>query len=103
MKNLLTVRKLMMFLFQEIPEKILESKGKANSPGVLFCLYLVIDDIFASPPPCLKLYGYHIINILSTKGFSPDQNTNCDNIIREQKMVGKSSLIYPEFQPEIKL
>ena len=100
----------MMFLFQEDPERNngIEKKDKtrffgASCDGVSLCLYLALLAIFASPSPCIKLYGYDFDNIVSTKIYSLDHSTNCDNRIRVSKTKEEGSLIYAEVQPEIKL
>ena len=50
----------------------MESKRKANLSGLLcdgvaLCLYLALIANFASPSPCIKLYGDDFDNIVSTK------------------------------------
>ena len=42
-------------------------------------------------------------NIVSTKIYSLDHSTNCDNKIRVSRTIEEGSLIYAEVQPEIKL
>ena len=59
--------------------------------------------IFASPSPCIKLYGYDFDNIVSTKVYFLDHSTNCENKNRVSKTKGEGSLIYAEVQLEIKL
>ena len=59
--------------------------------------------IFASLSLCIKLYGYDFDNIVSTKLYSLDHSSNCDNKIRVSKTIEKGSLIYAEVHPEIKL
>ena len=108
MKSTLAARKLMMFLFQENPEKVLESKRKkslsgASCDGVSLCLYLALLAIFGSPSPCIKLYDCDFDNTLSTKIYSLDHSTNCDNKIRVSKTKEEGSLINAEVQPKIKL
>ena len=86
----------------------MKSKRKASSSGassdeVSLCLYLALLAIFASPSPCIKLYGYDFDNIVSTKIYSLDHSTNCDNKNRVSKTKEESRLIYAEIQSEIKL
>ena len=86
----------------------MEIKRKARSSGascdgVSICLYLALLASFASPSYSIKLNGYDFNNSVSTKIFSLDQSTNCDNKIRESETKEKGSLIYTEVQPEIKL
>ena len=86
----------------------MEPKRKTSSSGascdeVSLCLYLALLGIFASPSPCIKLYGYDFDNILSTKIFSIDHSTNCDNKIRVSETKEEGTLLYAEVQPEIKL
>ena len=59
--------------------------------------------IFASPSLCIELYGCDFDNIVSTKIYSLDHSTNCDNKIRVSITIEEGSLIYAEVQPEIKL
>ena len=75
----------------------------AACDGVSLCLYLAMIAIFASPSICIKLYGYDFDNIVSTKIYSLDHSTNCDNKIRVSKTIEEGSLIYAEIQPQIKL
>ena len=83
------------------------SLSGASCDGVSLCLYLALLVIFASPSPCIKLYGYDfntgIINIVSTKIYSLDHSTNCDKKFRESKTKEEGSLIYAEVQPEMKI
>ena len=86
----------------------MESKRKTSSSGascdgISLCLYLALLAVFASPSLCNKLYGYDFDNIVSTKLYSLDYSTNCDNKIRVSKTIEEGSLIYAEVQPEIKL
>ena len=62
-----------------------------------------VSAIFSSPSPCIKLYGYDFDNIVSTKTYSLDNSTNCDNKIRESKTKEEGSLIYAEVRLGIKL
>ena len=83
----------------------MESKRKTSSSGascdgISICLYLALLAIFASPSFCIKLYGYDFDNIVSTKIYSLDHSTNCDNTIRVSKTIEEGSLIYAEVQPE---
>ena len=92
----LAVRRLMMFLFKENPEKIVESKRKASSTGaswygVSICWYLDMIAIFASPSPYIKLYSYDFYNSVSAKIYSLDYSTNCDNKIRVSKTKAEGS------------
>ena len=85
----------------------MESKRKTSSSGascdgISLCLYLALLAIFASPPLCIKLYGYDFDNILSTKIYSLDHSTDCDNKIRVSTTI-EGSLMYAEVQPKIKL
>ena len=66
-------------------------------------MYLVLLAIFASPSLCFNIYGYDFENIVSTKIYSLDHSTNCDNKIRVSKTLEEGNLIYAEVQPEIKL
>ena len=59
--------------------------------------------IFASPSLCIKLYGYDFDNIVSTKIYSLDHISNCDNKIRVSRTIEEGSLIYAGLKPEIKL
>ena len=59
--------------------------------------------IFASPSLRIKFYGYVLANIVSTKIYSLDHSTNCDNKIRVSKTIEEGSLIYADVQLEIKL
>ena len=86
----------------------MESKRKASSSGascygVSLCLKLALLAIFASPSPCIKQYVYDFDNIVTTKIYSLDHSTNCDNEIRVSKSKEEDSFIYGEVQPEIKL
>ena len=86
----------------------MESKRKTSSSGascdgISLCLYLALLAVFASPSLCIKLYGYDFDNIVSTKIYSLDYSTNCDNKIRVSKTIEEGSLIYAEVHPEIKL
>ena len=107
MRSYLAARKRMMYLFQ-IQKEIKELKRKTSSSGASYdgislCLYVALLAIFASPSLCIKLYGYDFDNIVSTKFFSLDHSTNCDNKIRVSKTIEEGSLIYAEVLPEIKL
>ena len=66
-------------------------------------MYLALLAIFASPSLFIKLYGYDFDNIVSTKIYSLDHSTNCDNKIRVSKRIEEGSLIYAEVKLEIKL
>ena len=79
------------------------SSSGASCDGVSLCLYLAMIAILASPSLCIKLYGFDFDNIVSTKIYSLNHSTNCDNKIRVSKTIEKGSLIYAEVQPEIKL
>ena len=79
------------------------SSSGAPCDGVSLCLYLAMIAIFAFHSLCIKLYGYDFDNIVSTKIYSLDHSTNCDNKIRVSKTIEEGSLIYAEVQPEIKL
>ena len=79
------------------------SSSGASCDGVSLCLYLAMIAILASPSLCIKLYGYYFDSIVSTKIFSLDHSTNCDNKIRVLKTIEEGSLIYAEVQPKIKL
>ena len=86
----------------------MESKRKASSSGascdeVSLCLYLALLAIFPSPSPCIKFYGYDFDKIESTKIYSLDYITNCDNKTRVSETKEEVSLIYAEVQPERKL
>ena len=86
----------------------MESKRKTSSSGlscdgISLCLFLALLAIFASASLCIKLYGYDFDKILSTKIYSQDHSTNCDNKIRVSKTIEEGSLIYAEVQPEVKL
>ena len=86
----------------------MESKRKtsasgASCDGVSISLYLALLAIFASPATCIKLYGYDFDNIVSTKIYSLDHSTICDNKIRVLKTIEKGKLLYAEVQLEIKL
>ena len=85
----------------------MEPKRKTSSSGALYdgialCLYLALLAIFASPSPCIKLYGYDMDNIVSTRVYSLDHSTNCDYKILLSKAKEEGTLIYAEVQPEIK-
>ena len=87
---------------------MMESKRKTSSSGascdgISLCLYLALLAIFASPSICIKVYGDDFDNIVSTKIFSLDHSTNCDNKIRVSKTIEEGSLLYAEVQPEIKI
>ena len=74
------------FCFRKNQKEIMESKRKATSSGALcdgvsLCLYLTLLAFFASPSPCINLYGYEFDSIVSTKIYSLDHSTNCDNKI----------------------
>ena len=75
----------------------------ASCDGISLCLYPALLAIFASPSLCIKLYGYDFDYIVSTKIYSLDHSTNCDNKIRVWKTIEEGSLIYAEVQLEIKL
>ena len=77
------------------------SLSRASCDGVSLCLYLAFLAIFVSPSTCIKLYGYDFDNIVSTKVYSLDNSTNCDNKSRMSKAKHEGSLIYAEVQPEI--
>ena len=79
------------------------SSSEASYDGISLCLYLALLAIFASPSLCIKLYGYDFDNMVSTKIYSLDHSTNCDNKIRVSKTIEEGSLIYAEVQPEKKL
>ena len=86
----------------------MESKRNASSSGascdgvsIFLCLAVIAS--FASPSLCIKLYGYDFDNIVSTKIYSLDHSTNCDNKTGVLKPIEEGSLIYAEVQPEIKL
>ena len=64
---------------------------------------LALLDIFASLSPSIKLYGYSFDSIVSTKIYSLDHSTNCDNKIPVLKTIEKGSLINAEIQLEMKL
>ena len=68
-----------------------------------FFLYLALLAIFASTSTCIKLYGYDFDKIVSTKIYSLDHSSNCDNKIRVSKTKEEGSFIYAEVQPGIKL
>ena len=107
MKSTSAVRKLIMFLFQENPERNngIEKKGEfagASCDGVLLCLYLALLGIFVFPSPCINLYGNDFDNIVSSKIYSLDCSTNCDKKIRVLKTKEEGSLMYVEVQPLIK-
>ena len=85
----------------------MESKRNASSSGascdgVSLCLYLAMIATFASLSLCINLYGYDFDNV-STKIYSLDHSTNCDNKIRLSKTIEEGSLIYADVQPEINL
>ena len=87
---------------------MLESKRQAGSSrasvdGVSRCLYLALLASFVSPSPCIKIYGYDFDSIVSTKIYSLNHSTKCNNKIRVTETIEKSSLIYAEVQLEIKL
>ena len=91
-----------VFISGKSRKKIMESKRKTSSSGascygISLCLYLALLAIFASPSVCIKLYGYGFDNIVSTKIYSLDHSTNCDNKIRVSKT------IEDDVQLEIKL
>ena len=74
------------FVSGKFRKKKMEPKRKASSSGALCdrvsqCLYFPLLAFYASPSPCIKLYGYGSDNIVSTKNYSLDQSTNCDNKI----------------------
>ena len=79
------------------------SSSEASCDGISLCLYLALLAIFASPSLCFKLYGNEFDNIVSTKKYSLDHSTNCDNNIRVSKTIEEGSLIYADVQLEIKL
>ena len=84
----------------------MESKRKTSSSGascdgISLCLYLALLAIFASPSLCIKLNGYDFDIIVSTKIYSLDHSTNCDNKIPVSKTIEEVSLIYAEVQPKI--
>ena len=79
------------------------SSSGASCDGVSLCLYLAFPAFFASPAPCIKLYGYDFGNIVSTKIHSLDHSTNCDNKIGVSKTKEEGSLTYAQVHPEIKL
>ena len=58
-----------------------------------FCLFVIL----------YYVYGYDFDIIVSTKTYSLDHSTNCDNKLRVSKTKEEGSLIYAEIQPEIKL
>ena len=68
-----------------------------------FVVHLEFLDIFASPSPCIKLYNYDFDNMVSTKIYSLDQNTNCDNPIRVSKTILKGTFKFAEVQSQTKL
>ena len=68
-----------------------------------YVFFLALLAIFAFPSPCINLYSYHFDNIISTKIYSLDHSTNCDNKFRESKTKEEGSLIYAEVQPDKKL
>ena len=79
------------------------SLSRASCDGVSIILYLAFLAIIATPSTCIKLYGYDFDNIVSTKIFSLDHITNCDNRNGVSKTIENSSLIYAQVQPVIKL
>ena len=86
----------------------MESKRKTSSSGascdgVSLCLNLALLAILAPPSPYIKLYGCGFDIIVSTKIYSLDHSTNCDNKIRVSKTIDEGSLIYAEVQLKIKL
>ena len=80
---------IVFFCFRKIQKKIMDSKRNASSSGascdgVSLCLYLAMIAIFASILLCIKLYGDDFDNIVSTKIYSLDHSSNCDNKIRSK-------------------
>ena len=91
----------MMFLFQENTLRNNDSKRKTSSfgascDGISLYFYLALLAVFAFPSLCIKLYGYDFDNIVSTKIYSLDQSTNCDNKYCVSKTIEEGCLVYAE-------
>ena len=93
-----------MFWFLEISERNNGVKKKAEFVPKIMCwsitmFFLALLAIFASPSPCLKLYGYGFHKICFL-----DHNTNCDLETEFEYRKQQEKIFFKlEVQLEIKL
>ena len=85
--------------FQENPERSngTENKEEFVRSIVWWSITMFLSGIashFCFSITCIKLYCYDFDNIVSTKIYSLDHTTNCDNKIRVSKTKEEGSLIY---------